>query len=274
MIRIFAIGLWICAVALGSLFFAVRQNDGPSGEVQANGGAFGGLDYVKTDVMSVPIISNGSVAGYVVAQLVYTVDSNIRKNSLCRLNISSVTRFSVSFTAAIRHQRSRESELRGCAGVGHHRFECALPRASDQGSVGRTVQLHFGSRDSRHEYARRCFVGNRWQASGSCVISQRIVFSRQLAQTFFVKRGYGGVCDELDADLTFLSPDDLGQKCTRIEVVKQPEAFGRLGTSVILSLAPCGAMSQNWHSMIKRPSRSIILPDRSRVRCRSSLRRS
>ena len=79
MIRIFAIGLWICAVALGSLFFAVRQNDGPSGEVQANGGAFGGLDYVKTDVMSVPIISNGSVAGYVVAQLVYTVDSNIRK---------------------------------------------------------------------------------------------------------------------------------------------------------------------------------------------------
>ncbi|KAA9368507.1 hypothetical protein [Ochrobactrum quorumnocens] len=79
MIRIIAIGLWICAVALGSLFFAVRQNDAPSGEVQANGGAFGGLDYVKTDVMSVPIISNGSVAGYVVAQLVYTVDSNIRK---------------------------------------------------------------------------------------------------------------------------------------------------------------------------------------------------
>jgi len=79
MIRIIAIGLWICAVALGSLFFAVRQNDAPSGEVQANGGAFGRLDYVKTDVMSVPIISNGSVAGYVVAQLVYTVDSNIRK---------------------------------------------------------------------------------------------------------------------------------------------------------------------------------------------------
>jgi hypothetical protein len=29
--------------------------------------------------MSVPIISNGSVAGYVVTQLVYTIDSNIRK---------------------------------------------------------------------------------------------------------------------------------------------------------------------------------------------------
>lgn len=79
MIRTIVIGLWICAVALGSLFFAVRQNDGSSGEVKAEAGGFGGLDYVKTDVMSVPIISNGSVAGYVVTQLVYTIDSNIRK---------------------------------------------------------------------------------------------------------------------------------------------------------------------------------------------------
>jgi hypothetical protein len=47
--------------------------------VKAEAGGFGGLDYVKTDVMSVPIISNGSVAGYVVTQLVYTIDSNIRK---------------------------------------------------------------------------------------------------------------------------------------------------------------------------------------------------
>jgi hypothetical protein len=79
MIRTIVIGLWICAVALGSLFLAVRQNDGSSGEVKAEAGGFGGLDYVKTDVMSVPIISNGSVAGYVVTQLVYTIDSNIRK---------------------------------------------------------------------------------------------------------------------------------------------------------------------------------------------------
>lgn len=79
MIRTIVIGLWICVVALGSLFFAVRQNDGSSGEVKAEAGGFGGLDYVKTDVMSVPIISNGSVAGYVVTQLVYTIDSNIRK---------------------------------------------------------------------------------------------------------------------------------------------------------------------------------------------------
>ena len=79
MIRIVLIGLWICVVAFGSLFMAVRQKTSSSGEAQVTAGGFGGVDYVKTDVMSVPIISNGNVAGYVVTQLVYTVDSNIRK---------------------------------------------------------------------------------------------------------------------------------------------------------------------------------------------------
>ncbi|MBC2887550.1 hypothetical protein H7Q97_19415 [Ochrobactrum sp. CM-21-5] len=79
MIRILAVGLWICAVAFGSIFMAVRQNASSSGEAQAAVGGFGGVDYIKTDVMSVPIISNSNVAGYVVTQLVYTVDSNVRK---------------------------------------------------------------------------------------------------------------------------------------------------------------------------------------------------
>ncbi len=74
MIRIIAIGLWICAVAFGSLFFAVRQNASSPDGAQAAVGGFGGVDYVKTDVMSVPILSNGGVAGYVVTQLVYTID--------------------------------------------------------------------------------------------------------------------------------------------------------------------------------------------------------
>lgn len=79
MIRIIAIGLWICAVAFGSLYFAIQHGSESSDEAVATAGGFGGLDYVKTDVISVPIISNGAVAGYVVTQLVYTVDSNIRK---------------------------------------------------------------------------------------------------------------------------------------------------------------------------------------------------
>src|SRR5690606_29984316 len=53
--------------------------DGALAAVGGLGGNFGGVDYVKTDVMSVPIFSNGGVAGYVVTQLVYTIDSNIRQ---------------------------------------------------------------------------------------------------------------------------------------------------------------------------------------------------
>ena len=83
MIRIIVIGLWICVVAFGSLFVAVRQNaSSADGVLAASGrfaGGFGGVDYVKTDVMSVPILSNGAVAGYVVTQLVYTIDSNIHQ---------------------------------------------------------------------------------------------------------------------------------------------------------------------------------------------------
>jgi len=79
MIRIIAIGLWICAVAFGSLYFSFQKGMLPSDEVATSPAGFGGLDYVKTDVMSVPIIANGSVAGYIVTQLVYTLDSNIRK---------------------------------------------------------------------------------------------------------------------------------------------------------------------------------------------------
>ncbi|PRD42649.1 hypothetical protein C5748_14575 [Phyllobacterium phragmitis] len=78
MIRIVLIGLWICAVALGSLFIAVRGHAPASTEKGGQASYLGGMDYVKTDVFSVPIMTGGSVAGYIVAQLVYTIDSNAK----------------------------------------------------------------------------------------------------------------------------------------------------------------------------------------------------
>ncbi|KXF76001.1 hypothetical protein ATN84_13815 [Paramesorhizobium deserti] len=78
MIRTVLIGLWICAVALGSLFFAVRGHVPSSGDRGQQASYLGGMDYVKTDVFSVPIMTDGSVAGYIVAQLVYTIDSKTK----------------------------------------------------------------------------------------------------------------------------------------------------------------------------------------------------
>ncbi|GAB1582948.1 hypothetical protein [Phyllobacterium phragmitis] len=78
MIRTVLIGLWICVVALGSLFLAVRGHMPASEENEQQRSYLGGIDYVKTDVFSVPIMTDSSVAGYIVAQLVYTIDSKMK----------------------------------------------------------------------------------------------------------------------------------------------------------------------------------------------------
>lgn len=74
MIRTVLIGLWICIVALGSLFLAVQRNIA-NASVDAQGQQTANLDHGKTELFSVPIIVNGEVAGYIVSSLVYTLDS-------------------------------------------------------------------------------------------------------------------------------------------------------------------------------------------------------
>ena len=74
MIRIVLIGLWICVVALGSLYFAVWQNSATAA-VAPN--AQEALDDGKTEVFSVPIIVDNAVQGYVVSQLAYTLDHTV-----------------------------------------------------------------------------------------------------------------------------------------------------------------------------------------------------
>lgn len=76
MIRIAIIGLWICGVALGSLYFAVWQNSATAAVAPQIGEAV--LDDGKTDVFSVPIIIDNTVHGYVVTQLGYTLDKTVK----------------------------------------------------------------------------------------------------------------------------------------------------------------------------------------------------
>ncbi len=76
MIRIALIGLWICAVALGSLYFAVWQNTATAAVTAPV--AKEALDVGKTEVFSVPIIVGGTVQGYVVSQLAYTLDKGAK----------------------------------------------------------------------------------------------------------------------------------------------------------------------------------------------------
>lgn len=72
MIKFIAAAIWICVVTIGAVVYSF-QTSGASAE--AKGPAlFGGLDYVKTDVISVPILRNARITGYFLARLVYVVD--------------------------------------------------------------------------------------------------------------------------------------------------------------------------------------------------------
>ncbi|MCO4315676.1 hypothetical protein M8997_000655 [Phyllobacterium sp. 21LDTY02-6] len=78
MIRIIVIGLWVCGVALGSLYFAVRYNSASASNPAAVETV---LDNGKTDIFSVPIIVDGAVQGYIVSQLIYTLDGNANQSA-------------------------------------------------------------------------------------------------------------------------------------------------------------------------------------------------
>jgi hypothetical protein len=75
MIKIVLTGLWICVATLGSLYGVVVWQAGKNAAAQPDK-FFGGLDYVKTNTVSVPIISDGEIAGYVLARFVYVADGN------------------------------------------------------------------------------------------------------------------------------------------------------------------------------------------------------
>jgi hypothetical protein len=69
----FVIGaLWIVAVTIGSIFFAFSAtgDKGDTGERAY----LEGLDYYKTDIVTVPVIQKGEVRGYFLTRLVYTVE--------------------------------------------------------------------------------------------------------------------------------------------------------------------------------------------------------
>ncbi|MCO5162591.1 MAG: hypothetical protein M9939_15770 [Mesorhizobium sp.] len=73
MIKFIVAAVWIVAVTVGSIFFAFSST-GDKVEAEKPAPFFGGLDYVKTDVISVPVVKGGEVAGYFIARFVYTAE--------------------------------------------------------------------------------------------------------------------------------------------------------------------------------------------------------
>jgi len=73
MIRNVIAGFWVCAVTLGSCYAAVTWMVGraPADEQPH----YEGLQYKKIPPLNIPIIAEGAVQGYVVANFVFTADS-------------------------------------------------------------------------------------------------------------------------------------------------------------------------------------------------------
>ncbi len=73
MLKTLLVGLWVCAATLGAAYATATVRGGDN-EAAAEPTYFAGLDWRRTDPVTVPILSKNAVEGYVLARFVYTID--------------------------------------------------------------------------------------------------------------------------------------------------------------------------------------------------------
>jgi hypothetical protein len=74
MIRLVLAGLWVCILTAGTSYAVAYWKENGS-LLPAKEQYFDGLQYQKTRALSVPMVENGNVQGYIVARFVYTVEA-------------------------------------------------------------------------------------------------------------------------------------------------------------------------------------------------------
>jgi hypothetical protein len=76
MIKLLAVGIWACIVSLGAAYGILEWQKMGGGPASAEGGPIK-LTEVRTKAINVPIIADGSIQGYIVAQFVFAVDAKL-----------------------------------------------------------------------------------------------------------------------------------------------------------------------------------------------------
>ncbi len=76
MLKVLVTGVWISVVALGAAYFTAQYKTGYDPMLQKNA-HLEGLDYQSTPTINVPVLEDGKIHGYIVAQFVFTVDSEV-----------------------------------------------------------------------------------------------------------------------------------------------------------------------------------------------------
>jgi hypothetical protein len=74
MIRLVLAGVWVCIITAGASYAVAYWKENGSLLPQKEE-YLDGLRYQKTRAMSVPMVENGNVQGYIVARFVYTVEA-------------------------------------------------------------------------------------------------------------------------------------------------------------------------------------------------------
>ena len=72
--KVILLGIWVCSIALGSSYVSANFMGQKSPEKSASGGT-GPTAFIKSAMISVPVIRSGKVQGYVVAQFTFVVDT-------------------------------------------------------------------------------------------------------------------------------------------------------------------------------------------------------
>ncbi len=77
MIKIVGVGAWTCAVALISTYVAATWQSGAPVPIllDKKEPSYEGLEYRKPPALTVPMISDGRLRGYVIAKIVFTGDA-------------------------------------------------------------------------------------------------------------------------------------------------------------------------------------------------------
>ena len=77
MIKLLVSGVWICLITLASSYAAVSWTTGPAAGAGEEELLLKGLKYEKTSVITVPMLAEGEVQGYIIAQFVFTIDNQV-----------------------------------------------------------------------------------------------------------------------------------------------------------------------------------------------------
>ncbi|KZK83376.1 hypothetical protein PsAD13_02773 [Pseudovibrio sp. Ad13] len=76
MLKVLVTGVWICLVTVGAAYFTALYKTDFDPMLQKNA-HLEGLDYQSTPTINVPVLEDGKIHGYIVAQFVFTVDSEL-----------------------------------------------------------------------------------------------------------------------------------------------------------------------------------------------------